>query len=45
MILLNMHENASIEVMLRIYFNFEYVKFIHYQTNKPHDGAFVFNAF
>jgi hypothetical protein len=29
--------------MLHIYFNFEYVKFIDYQTNKPHDGAFVFN--
>ncbi len=43
-ILLNMHANAPIEVMLHIYFNFEYVKFIHYQTNRPHDGAFVFNA-
>ncbi len=44
-ILLNMHRNAPIKVMLHIYFNFEYVKLIHYQTNKPHDGAFVFNAF
>ncbi len=41
---LNMHGNALIKVMLHIYFNFEYVKFIDYQTNKPHDGAFVFNA-
>jgi hypothetical protein len=32
------------KVMLQIYFNFEYVKFIYYQTNKPHVGAFVFNA-
>jgi hypothetical protein len=43
-ILFNMHGNAPIEVMLHIYFNFEYVKLIHYQTNRPHDGAFVFNA-
>jgi hypothetical protein len=40
-----MHGNAPIEVMLHIYFNFENIKFIHYQINKPHDGAFVFNAF
>ncbi len=40
----NMHGNAPIKVMLHIYFNFEYVKFINYETNKPHDGAFVFNA-
>jgi hypothetical protein len=39
-----MHGNALIKVMLNIYFNFEYVKHIHYQTNKPHEGAFVFNA-
>jgi len=39
-----MHGNAPIEVMLHIYSNFEYVKFIHYQTNIPHDGAFMFNA-
>jgi hypothetical protein len=32
------------KVMLHIYFNFECVKLIHYQTNQPHDGAFVFNA-
>jgi hypothetical protein len=43
-ILLNMHGNAPIEVMLHIYISFEYVKFIHYQINRPHDGAFVFNA-
>jgi hypothetical protein len=43
-ILLNMNGNAPIEVMLHIYFNFEYVKFMHYQTNRPHDGAFVFDA-
>jgi hypothetical protein len=43
-IFLNMHGNAPIKVMLHIYFNFEYVKFIDYQTNKSHDGAFVFNA-
>jgi hypothetical protein len=43
-LILNMHRNAPIKVMLHIYFNFEYVKFIEYQTNKPHDGAFVFNA-
>jgi len=34
-----MNGNAPIEVMLHIYFNFEYVKFMHYQTNRPHDGA------
>ncbi len=27
-----------------IYFNFAYVKLIHCQTNRSHDGAFVFNA-
>ncbi len=43
-ILFNMHGNALMEVMFHIYFNFEYVKLIHYQTNRPHDGAFVFNA-
>jgi hypothetical protein len=43
-ILLNMHGNAPIEVMLHIYFSFEYVKFIHYQINRSHDGAFIFNA-
>ncbi len=43
-IFLYMHGNAPIEVMLHIYSNFEYVKFIHYQTNIPHDGAFMFNA-
>jgi hypothetical protein len=43
-ILLNMHRNGPIEVMLHIYSSFEYVKLTHYQTNKPHDGAFVFNA-
>ncbi len=43
-ILLNMHGNAPMKVMLHIYFNFEYVKLIHYQTNRSHDGAFVFNA-
>ncbi len=43
-IFLYMHGNAPIEVMLDIYSIFEYVKLIHYQTNKPHDGAFVFNA-
>jgi hypothetical protein len=41
---LNMHGNAPIEVMLHIYFNFDYVKFNHCQTIRPHDGAFVFNA-
>jgi len=43
-ILLNMHGNAPIEVMLHIYFSFEYGKLIHYQINRPHDWAFVFNA-
>ncbi len=43
-ILLNMHGNAPIKIMLHIYFNFEYVKLIHYQINRPHDRAFVFNA-
>jgi hypothetical protein len=43
-ILLNMHGNAPMKVMLHVYFNFECVKLIHYQTNQPHDGAFVFNA-
>jgi hypothetical protein len=43
-ILLNMHGNAPIEVILHIYFSFEYVKLIRYQTNRPHDGTFVFNA-
>jgi hypothetical protein len=43
-ILLNIHGNAPIEVMLHIYFNFEYVKLIHYQSDRPHDKAFVFNA-
>jgi len=43
-ILFNMHGNAPIKVMLHIYFSFEYVKHIHYQTNKPHDGDFVFNV-
>jgi hypothetical protein len=41
---LYMHGNAPIHVMLNIYSSFEYVKLIHYQTNKPRDGAFVFNA-
>jgi len=41
---LNMHGCVPIEVMLHIYFNFEYVKLIHYQINRSHDGAFVFNA-
>jgi hypothetical protein len=39
-----MHGNAPIEVILHIYFNFEYVKLIQYQINRPHDGTFVFNA-
>ncbi len=43
-ILLNMHGNAPMKVMLHIYFNFEYVKLIRYQTNRSHDGAFVFNT-
>jgi hypothetical protein len=43
-ILLNMHGNAPIKVTLHIYFNFEYVKLFHYQTNRPHDGAFMFNT-
>jgi hypothetical protein len=43
-ILLNAHGNAPIEVMLHIYFNFECVQLIHYQINRPHDGAFMFNA-
>jgi len=43
-ILLNMHGNAPIEVILHIYFSFESVKLNHYQTNRPHDGTFVFNA-
>jgi hypothetical protein len=43
-ILLNMHGNAPIEVTLHIYSSFEFVKLIHYQTNRPHDGDFVFNA-
>ncbi len=43
-IFLYMHGNAPITVMLHIYSSFEYVKFIHYQINIPHDGAFVFNA-
>jgi hypothetical protein len=43
-ILLNMLGTAPIEVILPIYFNFEYVKLIHYQTNRPQDATFVFNA-
>jgi len=43
-ILLNMDGIAPIEVMLHIYFSFEYVKSIHYQINRLHDGAFLFNA-
>jgi hypothetical protein len=42
--ILNMHGNAPIEVMLHTYFSFEYVKFLHYQTNRPHDEVFMFNA-
>ncbi len=43
-IFLYMHGNAPIKVMLHIYFSFEYVKLVHYQSNKSHDRAFVFNA-
>jgi hypothetical protein len=25
-------------------FSFEYVRLIHYQTDRAHDGIFVFNA-
>jgi hypothetical protein len=41
---LNMLGNAPMKVILHIYFSLEYGKLIHYQTNRPHDGAFVFNA-
>ncbi len=43
-IILYMHVNAPIKVMLHIYSSLEYVKLIHCQIDKPHDGAFVFNA-
>ncbi len=43
-VLLNMHGNAPIKVMLHIYFSFEYIRLIHYQIDRPHDGIFVFNA-
>jgi hypothetical protein len=39
-----MHGNAPIEVMLHIYFSFEYAKLNHYQINRPHDNTFMFKA-